>query len=78
MDIFYLVIMILGGMTLSLIAIYVWVGMWDGIIAVIKRIFRINKKQKVNWHTLEGNDQSISKEQIEQSKDSISEDERLY
>ena len=52
-----LVLLIIGGMTISLIAIHLWIGLIDGIIAVLRKVFHIRKKNKTTWHTLDDNQQ---------------------
>lgn len=52
MDTITLILIILAGMSLSLLAAHLWVGIIDGIGGCFKRIFHIGRKQKKAWHTL--------------------------
>lgn len=78
MDLILLVIAIIVMMTISLIAAHLWVGIWDGVIALLKNLFRIKRKPTVNWHTLEEDKQKKSKTDLEKTNTEISENESLY
>lgn len=76
MDIILLIVGILAAMTISLIAIHLWVGIWDTIIAGIKKLFCIGKKETINWHTLDES-KVVKKSDTIHSKSQTSENERL-
>lgn len=52
-EIIRLVVVVIIGMTISLIAIRFYVFICDSIFGGVKRLFGF-KKKKINWHTLEG------------------------
>lgn len=62
MSVFQLIILVFAGMSISLIAIHLWVGIIDGIIVVLKKLFHIKRKEKITWHTLDGKKQKISQD----------------
>lgn len=78
MDIITLVIVILVIMSISLLATHAWVALWDGIGALLKKLFHIGKKDKINWHSLDQESQNQPKGKIAAKKEVISENERLY
>lgn len=41
-------------MSISLIAIHLWVGIIDSIVVVLKKLFYIRRKDKITWHTQDG------------------------
>lgn len=78
MDYILLGIGILIAMTISLIATHLWVGMWDGVIALLKKLFRVKKKNTVNWHTIDEKKQNRAKKETEKSNEEINESESLW
>lgn len=52
MDTIALLLFVIAGMSLSLLAAHLWVGVIDTVIHGIKRCFPIGKRKAIAWHTL--------------------------
>ncbi|MEG0275593.1 MAG: hypothetical protein RR630_01045 [Coprobacillus sp.] len=78
MDIVGIMIVLGVCILISFIAMHFWVFICDNIIGGLKRLFHIGKKENINWHSLDEKTENISKDSIKQSKEDISENERLY
>lgn len=48
------ILLILGMLAFSFIAVHLWIAFWDTVGKGIKRLFGI-KPKKVNWHELNTN-----------------------
>lgn len=77
MDIILLILAILALMAISLLATHLWIAIWDSITGILKRIFHI-KKKTINWHTLDKENQTISKDDLDQTTGQVTENEKLY
>lgn len=71
------ILWVLGALTISYIAVRIWIALVDGVFAGLKRLnpFR-KKKEPVNWHTLDGVEKR--KETPIQKDSVISENERDF
>lgn len=52
MDTIALLFIVIAGMSLSLLAAHLWVGVIDTMIHGIKRCFPIGKRKDIAWHAL--------------------------
>ena len=52
MDTIALLFIVIAGMSLSLLAAHLWVGVIDTVIRGIKRCFPIGKRKAIAWHAL--------------------------
>ena len=77
MDIIRIIIALGVAILVSFIAMHSWVFICDFIIGGIKKIFRIEKKENINWHSLDNTCESISKDKVKQSKVDMTENKRI-
>lgn len=64
-----MILLIFAGMIISLIALHLWVGIIDGIIGGLKKLFHIGKKDKAVWHTLNEEQQKHSSRKSPETTD---------
>lgn len=48
-----LFLIIICGMTISLVAVYAWIAFVDGIVAGIRKLIPPFRKKTIVWHTLD-------------------------
>lgn len=56
MDTVTLILIIIGGMSIALLAANLWVGIIDGIIKGLKKVFHIKRRREAAWHPLAKDD----------------------
>lgn len=74
------VLLLLGGLLLSCIAIRLWIGFVDLIKGMLKKLNPFAKKETIVWHTLDEKamTKEVNRDQIISKDETITESQRYH